>query len=334
MKAVVCEDYGLENAVFKQAERPELFEDGIRIEVHSIGVSFANLLVIDGKHQNRWKPPFIPGTEVAGIVIECGLQVQHFKAGDRVVAGVRAGGYAEEVVAPEHNVFKLPKAVSFDAAVQFPTIYATAYAALKWKANIQPGETLLVHGAAGGSGMAAVEIGKLLKANVIATAGSTEKTQAAHQRGADLTINYRKEDFREQVLKHTHNRGADVIFDPVGGSVFDTSLRSIAPDGRIIPMGFASGTIPQIPANILLVKNVTVFGLYWGYYMGWARQLPPAGTAEKVRAAFAELLDWTAEGKLQPTTYKTFHLKDYAQALNTLSNREVIGRVALHTKNT
>src|SRR5699024_3953400 len=166
MKAVVCEDYGLENAVFKQAERPELFEDGIRIEVHSLGVSFANLLVIDGKHQTRWKPPFIPGTEVAGNAIECGLSVQPFKAGGRVEACVRAGGYAEEVVATEHNVFMLPKAVSFDAAVQFPTIYASAYAALKWKANIQPGETLLVHGAAGGSGMAAVEIGKLLKANV------------------------------------------------------------------------------------------------------------------------------------------------------------------------
>lgn len=334
MKAVVCEDYGLSNAVFKQTERPKMFDDGVRIEVHAAGVSFANLLVIDGKHQNRWEPPFIPGTEVAGVVTECGPSVRHFEVGDRVVAGVRTGGYAEEVVAPEDNVFVLPTAVSYDAAVQFPTIYATAYAALKWKANIQPGETLLVHGAAGGSGSAAVEIGKLLQAKVIATAGSTEKIKAAQQRGADVAINYRKEDFREKVLSLTNNRGADVIFDPIGGKVFDTSLRCIAPDGRIIPMGFASGTIPQIPANILLVKNVTVFGLYWGYYMGWARQLPPAGTADKVRAAFAELLNWTAEGKLQPTTYKKFHLKEFAQALHTLSNREVIGRVVLHTENT
>lgn len=329
MKAVVCNAFGLENASLKEVNAQPISPEGVRIAVHSAGVSFANLLVIDGKHQNKWEPPFTPGTEVAGIVTECGSEVSHFQVGDRVVAGVKTGGYAQEVVAPESTVFRLPDRVDFDAAVQFPTIYATAYAALKWKADIQPGEVLLVHGAAGGSGLAAIEIGKVLGARVIATAGSDKKIEAAKQHGADLVLNYRKVDFREAVLQATKGRGADVIFDPVGGETFQTSLRCIAPDGRIIPMGFAGGDIPQIPANIVLVKNITVIGLYWGYYMGWARQAPPEGISNRVRAAFTELLDWAATEKLRPATYKIFNLSDFAQALQTLSEREVIGRVVL-----
>jgi len=330
MKAVVCRALGMENTVVQEVAAPAMTSDGVRIAVASAGVSFANLLVIDGKHQNRWEPPFTPGTEVAGIVVECGPQAGLFKTGDRVLASVRNGGFAQEVVAPENNVFKLPDTVDFDTAVHFPTIYSTAYATLVWKAAIQPGEVLLVHGAAGGSGLAAVEIGKQLGARVIATAGSDDKTEAARAHGADLAINYRNEDFRDLVLEATAGRGADVIFDPVGGSVFDTSLRCIAPDGRIIPMGFASGTIPQIPANILLVKNVTVIGLYWGYYMGWGRQPPAPGISERVRVAFDELLGWAANGRLRPETYGVFELADFAQALGLISRREVIGRVALH----
>lgn len=330
MRAVVCRAFGLENAVVQEVTAPTMTPDGVRIAVASAGVSFANLLVIDGKHQNRWEPPFTPGTEVAGVVVECGPQTSLLKKGDRVLASVRTGGYAQEVVVPECNVFRLPSAVDFDAAVHFPTIYATAYAALVWRARIRPGEVLLVHGAAGGSGLAAVEIGKQLGARVMATAGTDDKTAAARAHGADLVINYRKEDFRDKVLEATGGRGADVVFDPVGGAVFDTSLRCVAPDGRIIPMGFASGTIPQIPANILLVKNVTVIGLYWGYYMGWGRQPPAPGIGEQVREAFDELLGWAATGKLRPETYGTFDLADFAQALDLIASRKVIGRVALH----
>jgi len=330
MKAVVCRSFGLENAAVQEVAAPAMTPDGVRIAVASAGVSFANLLVIDGKHQNRWEPPFTPGTEVAGVVVECGPQAHLFKKGERVLASIRTGGFAQEVVAPECNVFKLPDVVDFDTAVHFPTIYATAYAALVWRAAIQPGEVLLVHGAAGGSGLAAVEIGKQLGARVIATAGSEGKTEAVLAHGADLAINYRNEDFRDLVLEATQGRGADVIFDPVGGAIFDTSLRCIAPDGRIIPMGFASGTIPQIPANILLVKNVTAIGLYWGYYMGWGRQPPAPGVSERVRAAFDELLGWAASGRLRPETYGVFELADFAQALGLISSREVIGRVALH----
>lgn len=258
-----------------------------------------------------------------------GQQLACSRSGDRVVAGVKSGGFAEEVVVPQDTVFHLPAAVDFTAAVQFPTIYATAYGALTWRANMQAGETLLVHGAAGGSGLAAMKIGKQLGARVVATAGTVEKVAAAIAHGADVGINYHERSFREAVLELTEGRGADVIFDLVGGETFDESLRCVAPEGRLIPMGFAGGSIPQIPANILLVKSVTAIGFYWGYYMGWGRQVPPPGTADRVRSAFERMLGWAAEGRLRPETYCTFPLADFHGALGTISQRQVIGRVAL-----
>ena len=330
MKAVVVNQFGLDHAALEEVPPQDLGAARVRIRVHAAGVSFANLLVIEGKHQNRWEPPFTPGTEVAGVVMECGPGAGLFRPGDRVVAGVRKGGFSEEVVAPQNNVFALPDAVDFDAAVHFPTIYATAYGALKWRAHLQPGETLLVHGAAGGSGLAAIEIGKALGARVIASASSDEKLGAAAEHGADACINYRKDGFRDQVLAATGGRGADVIFDPVGGSTFDESLRCIAPDGRIIPMGFAGGTIPSVPANIVLVKNITVIGIYWGYYMGWARQLPPPATEARVREAFEEMLAWAATGRLRPHTQQAYPLSGFREALGAISNRSVIGRCVLN----
>lgn len=330
MKAVVCRQLGLDHTALEEVDAPAMRADGIRIRVHAAGVSFANLLVLQGKHQNRWEPPFTPGTEVAGMVLECGSATSRFKPGDRVVAGVRIGGFAEQVVAPESTVFALPDAVDFDAAVQFPTIYATAYGALKWRANLAPGETLLVHGAAGGSGLAAIEIGKMLGARVIATAGDAAKLDAARRHGADLAISYREENVRDVVLRETAQRGADVVFDPVGGDTFNESLRCIAPDGRIIPMGFAGGTIPQIPANLVLVKNVTVIGIYWGYYMGWGKHAPPPAMAARVRAAFDDMLAATAAGMLRPATYASFPLARFQEALQAITARQVIGRVVLH----
>ena len=333
MRAVVCHGFDSpEQTRVEEVASPPMIAGGVRIEVHSTGVSFANLLVLKGKHQNRSEPPFTPGTEVAGIVLNCAEGVTRFRPGDRVVAGLQTGGFAEEVVVPSRTVFALPDDVDFDAAVHFSTIYATAYAALVWRAPVTRGETLLVHGAAGASGLAAVEIGKALGAQVIATAGSDHKLEVARAHGADLTINYREGGFRDQVLAATGGRGADVVFDPVGGKTFDESLRCVAPDGRLIPMGFASGEIPNIPANLLLVKNVTVVGLYWGYYMGWARIAPPEGVEDDVRRAFDEMFDWHREGKLRPLTHKSFALADFQQALDMISSREVIGKIALHPR--
>lgn len=339
MRAVVCRGFEREDQVaVENVEPPAMIADGVRIKVMSSGVSFANLLALKGRHQNRATPPFTPGTEIAGIVIECDADAvgfnpgfnPGFKPGDRVMAGLRSGGFAEEVVVTARTVFSLPAEVDFDAAVQFPTIYATAYGVLKWRARLGEGETLLVHGAAGGSGLAAVEIGKVLGARVIATAGSAEKLAVAREHGAYITLNYREQGFREAVLEATGGRGADVIFDPVGGAVFDESLRCIAPEGRIIPMGFAGGDIPQIPANILLVKNITVIGFYWGYYVGWGRIAASPGMAAQVRAAFDEMLDWVRLGKLRPLTHRRFALEEFRQALAMISSREVIGKVVLN----
>ena len=331
MRAVICR--GLDDPSQVSVETcaaPPLPADSVRIEVHSCGVSFANLLVLQGKHQNRPPLPLTPGTEVAGIVRECAAGVTLFRPGDRVVAGVQSGGFASEVVAPVDTTFALPDGVDFDSAVQFPTIYATAYGALCWRAHLQPGETVLVHGASGGSGLAAIEIAKRLGARVIACASTQAKLDAARAHGADHGHNYREGGFRDAVLALTDGRGADVIFDPVGGKVFEESLRCVAPEGRLIPMGFAGGDIPQIPANILLVKNATAIGIYWGYYMGWGRVPVPPERRAAVRAAFATMFDWVVEGALKPYTQQTYPLGAYAAALAALASREVIGRVALH----
>jgi NADPH2:quinone reductase len=329
MKAVVCRQYGLAHTGIETLPSPPLGPGQLRIAVRAAGVSFANLLVIDGKHQNRADPPFTPGTEIAGEVLECAPDVDRFRPGDRVIAGIRHGGFAQEALAPVDTVFALPDEVDFNAASHFPTLYATAYAALHWRAALQPGETLLVHGAAGGSGLAAVEIGKVLGARVIATAGSAEKIAATLRHGADVAINHREQGFRDAVLEATGGRGADVIFDPVGGAVFQESLRCIAPEGRILPIGFAGGDIPQIPANLVLVKNITVIGLYWGYYMGWARQRPPPELAATVRAAFGQMLAWASQGKLKPETRRIYPLSGFREALQALAARDVIGRLVL-----
>jgi NADPH2:quinone reductase len=241
------------------------------------------------------------------------------------------GAFAEQALALADNTFAIPDNLDFPAATNFPTIYATAYGSLVWQARMQPGETLLVHGAGGGSGLAAVDVGKALGATVIATAGSTEKLAAAKAAGADHLINYTEAPFRDAVLDLTAGRGADVIFDPVGGDVFDQSLRCIAPEGRIFPIGFAGGTIPQIPANILLVKNISVHGIYWGYYGGWARQPRTAANIARLGEAMATLSQWQADGRLTPLVHGTFPLEDVASALDVIMERRAIGKVALIT---
>src|SRR5262249_19887392 len=213
-----------------------------------------------GKHQNKPPLPYVPGNELAGHVTKLGAGVANVAVGQRIAVGVSQGAYAEYAVALAANAVPIPQTMPYAQATNFPTLYPTAYGALKWKADLQPGEVLLVHGAGGGSGLTAVEVGQAMGAVVIASAGGSEKLVAAKDAGADHLIDYRQEDLRARVLELTDGRGADVIYDPVGGQTFDISVRCIAPEGRLIPMGFASGIIPQIPANILLVKIVTVIG--------------------------------------------------------------------------
>lgn len=331
MRAVVGHQFGgIDDLRLEDVPAPVLAPGSIRISVGAAGVSFANLLFIAGKHQNRPSLPFIPGTEVAGIVTEIAPDVvTSLRVGDRVCAGLPSGGFAQEAIVDAGNVFAIPDALSFAGATLFPTIYATAYAALTWRANLRAGETLLVHGAAGASGLAAVEIGRALGARVIATAGGDHKLDAAKRFGADHAIDYKRQDFREAVLDITNGRGADVVFDPVGGDVFDNSLRCIAPLGRILPIGFASGRIPQVPANIVLVKNLTVIGLYWGFYMAWGKSRADDALRNQVRTLFAELFALYETGKIGAPVDQTLPLAQFAEALRRVERRQVIGKIVL-----
>jgi len=331
MRAVICRQFGPPEAHrVDEVAPPPLLPGTIRVRIHASALSFANLLVLEGKHQNTPPLPFTPGTEIAGTVAEIAPDVETLlKPGDRVCAGLPNGGFAEEAVIDAANVFPIPDCLDYAAATQFPTIYATGYAALVWRARIQPGEVLLVHAAAGASGLAAVQLGKALGACVIATAGSPEKCVIAAEHGADHVIDYRAQDFRKEVLALTGGLGADVIFDPVGGEVFDKSLRCIAPLGRIIPMGFASGTIPQIPANLALVKNIDVIGIYWGYYMAWGKTQAKPAVRAQVPLLFAELFRLVEQGKLRPITDSVLPLEDFAQGLRRLTERSVVGKVVL-----
>jgi NADPH2:quinone reductase len=332
MRALVCHEYGpIENLRLEEVPRPALKPSHLRIAVGGAGVSFAAILGVAGKHQNKPGLPYIPGNELAGVVLDAADDVEGFRPGDRVLSPAQTGAYAEEAVVPAANACAIPDALDFAAATNFPTLYPTAYGALAWKARLQPGEVLLVHGAGGGSGLTGIEIGKAMGATVIASAGGADKLAAAAAHGADHLIDYRTEDLRQRVLDVTGGRGADVVYDPVGGDAFDISLRCVAPEGRIIPMGFAGGRIPQVPANILLVKNVTVIGFYYGYWNGWGRD-GDAGVARRramVREAMAEMLAWHAAGKLKAPVAGVFPLEQANAAFKLIEDRKVIGKAVL-----
>ena len=332
MRAIVCRKWGTpEDLKIEEVELPALRPDQLRIEVKAAGVSFASSLVIAGKYQRKPPFPFTPGTEITGVVLETGSGVTRFKAGDRVLACVDWGGMAEQTIAREVNTYALPSKIDFATGIGLATSYPTSAAALLWPhlLHVQPGQTLLVHGAAGGVGMGACEIGKALGATVIATAGGPEKVAFALEHGADHGIDYRKDDFRAAVLDITKGRGVDAVFDPVGGDVFDLSLRCMAPEARIAPIGFASGRIPQIPANILLVKNLIVTGFNWGYYIGWSPDDVREREVPKVKAVMDRLHDWTESGAIRLSPTLTFKLDDWLKAYEAVLGRSAKGRVAL-----
>jgi len=303
----------------------------VRIRIHAAGVSFATTLVVAGRYQRKPPLPFTPGTEISGVITETGPGVGRFKVGDRVVAALDWGGMADEVVTRDATVHHVPDTIPHTQAIGLTNSYGTSYAAICWPhlLNVQPGQTLLVHGAAGGVGLAAVEIGKIRGATVIATAGSDEKCQVVLEHGADHAINYRQIAFRDVVKELTDGRGADAIYDPVGGDVFDQSLRCIAPEGRLCPIGFAGGRIPSAPANLLLVKNATVCGLNMGYYYGWSPDDVRDDYIERLGAMIDELCGWFKEGKISLTTSHTFDLADFRAAMEVVVGRRSIGRVAL-----
>lgn len=309
---------------------PPLAPKQLRLRVGAAGVSFATSLIVAGKYQRKPPLPFSPGTECAGEVIECGSEITRFKPGDRVCAALDWGAMAQEALAWEVNCYPIPDNIDFAEATNFNS-YATSGAALTWPhlLNVQAGETLLVHGAAGGIGLAGIEIGKILGATVIATASTASKRAMATAHGADHVIDYSDGGFREAVNELTGGRGADAILDPVGGDVFDESLRCIALEGRIAPVGFTSGRAAQIPANILLVKNFSVCGLNMGAYYGWSPKDLRFEMEDRIRAIMTKFHDWAAAGQIRPHVCARVPLDDFRDAMAMVLERRSTGRVAL-----
>lgn len=322
MRAMICRSLQEEGRLeLGELPVPTLSDDGVRIKVAAAGLNFADRLMMSGRYQEKIAPPFVPGMEVAGTVLEIGAAVSGLRPGDRVLAVLSQGGYAEQAVAAIQDVIAIPDRLDFASAAAFPIAYGTSHHALTARAKLQKGEVLLVHGAAGGVGLTAVEIGHALGAKVIATAGSAEKLAVAADRGASHLINYRHQDVVAEVRAITGGRGADVVYDPVGGAIFHSSLRCMAMDGRLLVIGFASGEVPQIPANILLVKNLTVIGYYWG---GYRRSHAP-----ELRAGLTELLGWYESDRIRPLLSAEFPLEEANDALDLLKRRGATGKIVL-----
>ena len=321
MRALVCREISDDIASVRIEDLPSraLAPGEVRIAMRAASVNFPDILMIQGKYQYRPPLPFVPGMEGAGEVIEVGDGVTSVAVGDGVVGGLRTGGFAEEAIAQASAVRKIPKGMDFVAAAAYPAAYLTAYVALKRRGNLQSGETLLVHGAAGGVGLAAVDLGLHFGARVIATASSDEKRNFLSLRGANLVLP--STGFREAVKEFTGGLGADVIYDPVGGDVFDESVRCIAFDGRLLVIGFTSGRIPEISVNMPLIKGFSVVGVRAGEY---GRRFPDRGRDN------LDAIDALAEaGAIRPYVCATFPLDQAVEAMQMLQTRKVIGKVVV-----
>lgn len=322
MRAVRCHELcGPAGLRVDEIDAPSVGAGEVLIEVQAAGVNFPEVLLSWGKYQFRPPPPFIPGGEVGGVVRSVGAGVSEVSPGDRVVASMINGGFAEQVVVPAGAVTRLPGGVSFEVGATVPIAYGTTYHALVDRAALRPGETLLVLGAAGGVGVAAVELGKALGARVIAAASSDEKLSFCREHGADEVINYSREDLKERVKALTGGAGADVVYDPVGGELSEAALRSTAWEGRLLVVGFAAGNIPKIPLNLVLLKGCQVVGVFWGSFA--------ARAPERNRANIEQVLAWVESGKLRPHLDAVLPFARAREALELLEQRKVRGKVVL-----
>ena len=322
MKAVLCDKLGGPStlSIVDIPIRPPR-EGEVKIGIKAAGINFPDILMVAGKYQHKPKLPFVPGFEVAGKILEMGSASNEFHCGDNVMAHMRTGGYAEQCIVPLEKIRALPKNFNFAQGAGFQVAYSTAYVSLVPRGNLEKGETLLVHGAAGGVGLAAIQLGKALGATVIATVSSSQKVVAAKKNGADHVILLSNSDFRGKVKEITSGKGADVIYDPVGGKIFTESLRCIAWGGRLLVVGFADGSIPAAPANRILIKGCSVIGVRAGEY---GRRDP-----EKGEKAFQSILKLAKDGLLVPQIHSRLPLTQVAEAMDQISRREVIGKVIL-----
>ena len=325
MKAVVCKAWGPPESLVIE-DRPSLVAGPgqVVMSVKAANVKFSDTLIIQNKYQTKPELPFIPGSEVSGVLKSIGAGVEGWKVGDRVSAQTTNGGYVEEVLIDPDRLLAIPDAMDFASAAGLASTYGTSYYALTDRGQLRAGETLLVLGASGGVGMAAVEIGKALGARVIACASSEEKLAVCRAHGADETINYVSEDMRARVKAITKGNGVDVIYDPVGGAYSELALRDMAWGGRFLVIGFAAGDIPSIPLNLPLIKGCSIVGVWMGAFAKRDRA--------RQRANTLELWKWFAQGKIKPHVWATYPLVKAADALNALAGRKVAGKVVLTTE--
>ena len=322
MRAIVCKEFGPpEKLVVEDLPTPSITEHQVLLDVKACGVNFPDLLIIENKYQFKPPLPFSPGGEVSGVVKTVGAKVTTLKPGDRVLGAPGFGGFAEEIAIDARNCVPIPASMPFDVAAAFLFTYGTSHYALKDRAALKPGETLLVLGAAGGVGLAAVELGKAMGAKVIAAASSAEKIAVCREHGADEGIDYSTEDLKERIKALTGGNGADVIYDPVGGDFSEQAFRSIAWEGRFLVIGFAAGPIPKIPLNLVLLKGAQIVGVFWGSFT----MREPARHAANIQ----ELMEWYAAGKLKPRISATYPFTRVAEALGDLAARRVKGKVVL-----
>ncbi len=326
MKALIVREHGpLENLRLEDVPDPAPGAGEVLLDVHAASVNFPDLLVIGGTYQTLPPRPFSPGKDMAGVVTAVGAGVTTCKPGDRIAAQIEYGAYAQRCVVPQQNCYPMPDAMSYADAAAMGIAWPTAHFALIERGQYQPGEIVLINGAAGGVGIATIQIAKALGATVVASVGSAEKAALAKQHGADHVVRTDvpnlRDAFRDQVLAAVGKRGVDIIVDPVGGDVFDASLRVIAWSGRLIVVGFASGRIPEIKAGHLLVKNIAVLGLQYSAY----RDRQPG----KVQRVQRELFDWYVAGKIKPHVMAAYPLAQYREALRVVRDREVVGKMVI-----
>ena len=322
MKAILCKQFGeIDSLVFEEIQSPIPADNQVLIDMKACGVNFPDTLMVQGKYQFKPAFPFSPGGEVAGIVSAIGQNVKHLKIGDKVFSLTGHGGFAEEVLGEANKTFPMPPDMDFVTAASTMYTYGTSYHALKDRAKIKAGETLLVLGAAGGVGLAAVQLAKLMGAKVIAAASTSEKLAICTELGADEIINYELENIKDRIKELTQGKGVDVVYDAVGDKFAEPAIRSLAWKGRYLVVGFAAGEIPKIPLNLALLKGASIVGVFWGMFA----QNEPANSLQN----FMEILGFIKEGRLKQHIHKIYPLAQAKNALQDLADRKVIGKCVI-----
>ena len=323
MRALVCESYGLpRDLVLREWSSPKPGPNEVVVSVRAAAVNFPDTLIIQGLYQFKPDLPFVPGSDLSGVVKEVGAKITHIKTGDEVFGFVANGAFAEEVLVSGLDYFLKPPQMSFEIGASFMMAYGTSYHALKDRARIRQGETLLVLGASGGVGLAAIELGKLMGARVIAAASTEGKLQLCKKQGADELINYTSEDLKARLKELTHGKGIDVIYDPVGGTLSEVALRGISWQGRYLVVGFAAGEIPKIPLNLPLLKGCQIVGVFWGSFV---MKDPKSNLKNTI-----ELMEMYAKGQLKPRIHATYVLEEATKALEEMMDRKVSGKAIIN----